>query len=76
MRSEADVDAGPLVDAMTAAGLAVTVCDVDRHGESAIYDRALTLVRPDQHVAWRGDALPADVAALADHVRGAAAEGI
>jgi 2-polyprenyl-6-methoxyphenol hydroxylase-like FAD-dependent oxidoreductase len=30
------------------------------------------LVRPDQHVAWQGDRLPADPRALLDHVRGAA----
>jgi hypothetical protein len=29
------------------------------------------LVRPDGHVAWRGDSLPADVGALLDTVRGA-----
>jgi len=29
------------------------------------------LVRPDGHVAWRDDALPADVLGLIDHVRGA-----
>jgi hypothetical protein len=30
------------------------------------------LSRPDQHVAWRGDGLPADPLALIDRVRGAA----
>jgi len=29
------------------------------------------LSRPDQHVAWRGDSLPADPLALIDRVRGA-----
>ena len=38
----------------------------------ARYDAPLALVRPDQHVAWRGSAAPADVAALLDVVRGAA----
>jgi hypothetical protein len=27
-------------------------------------------VRPDQHVAWRGDAPPADIGGLLDRVRG------
>lgn len=31
----------------------------------------LVLVRPDQHVAWRGERAPADPAALIDAVRGA-----
>jgi len=30
------------------------------------------LVRPDGHVAWRGDAAPADPVALIDRIRGAA----
>jgi hypothetical protein len=30
------------------------------------------LSRPDQHVAWRGNALPADPLALIDRIRGAA----
>lgn len=29
----------------------------DRHA-ATIYERALVLIRPDQHVAWRGDAVP------------------
>lgn len=33
----------------------------------------LVLVRPDQHVAWRGDVLPPDPSALIERVRGAGA---
>jgi hypothetical protein len=35
------------------------------------YRHHLVLVRPDQHVAWRGDAAPADPLGLIDRVRGA-----
>jgi hypothetical protein len=38
-----------------------------------LYERALVLVRPDGHVAWRGDALPADPAGVVERMRGAAA---
>jgi hypothetical protein len=38
------------------------------------YDRRLVLVRPDGHVAWRGDEIPVDVEALVDRVRGAMLE--
>jgi hypothetical protein len=31
----------------------------------------MVLVRPDGHVAWRGDRVPADAGQLFDHVRGA-----
>jgi hypothetical protein len=36
------------------------------------YGYRLILVRPDGHVAWRGDEMPADPATLVDRVRGAA----
>ena len=36
----------------------------------ALYERRLVLVRPDGHVAWRSDALPADPRALVERVRG------
>ena len=39
---------------------------------AAGYDHALVLSRPDWHVAWRGDAPPADPAPLVDRLRGAA----
>jgi hypothetical protein len=35
------------------------------------YERRLILVRPDGHIAWRGDEIPTDVEALVDRVRGA-----
>jgi hypothetical protein len=40
---------------------------------AALYERALVLVRPDGHVAWRGDALPTDPAGIVERMRGAAA---
>jgi hypothetical protein len=36
-----------------------------------LYRHKLVLARPDQHVAWRGDAEPADPLDLVDLVRGA-----
>ena len=38
----------------------------------ARYEAPLALIRPDQHVAWRGNSAPADVHGLLDVVRGAA----
>jgi 2-polyprenyl-6-methoxyphenol hydroxylase-like FAD-dependent oxidoreductase len=37
---------------------------IEEPGARAAYERALVLVRPDGHVAWRSDALPADGAAV------------
>ena len=57
-------------------GGAACRCDIvalDEPDIGALYERKLVLVRPDGHVAWRGDALPADATGLIDRVRGAAA---
>jgi len=43
-----------------------------RNKEAArLYDKPLVLVRPDGHVAWRGERAPQDPLALIDTVRGA-----
>jgi 2-polyprenyl-6-methoxyphenol hydroxylase-like FAD-dependent oxidoreductase len=39
---------------------------------ATLYERRLVLVRPDGHVAWRSDELPADPHALVERVRGSA----
>ena len=35
-----------------------------------LYERNYVLVRPDGHVAWRGDELPSDSEAIVDRIRG------
>jgi 2-polyprenyl-6-methoxyphenol hydroxylase-like FAD-dependent oxidoreductase len=40
---------------------------------AALYQSRLALVRPDQHVGWRGDRLPPDCLDLIDRVRGSVA---
>jgi hypothetical protein len=37
---------------------------------AGLYEAGFALIRPDQHVAWRGDALPADAGALLEQVTG------
>ncbi len=62
------------VDAMRAAadqrGVPLTVAVPGDVRLSRLYQAAFALIRPDQHVAWRGDNLPADPLALLDHVTG------
>jgi 2-polyprenyl-6-methoxyphenol hydroxylase-like FAD-dependent oxidoreductase len=65
LRADAALDAEPLRRAAAARGVPLDVLDVPG------YATALVLARPDQHVAWRGAAPPADPLALIDRVRGA-----
>ncbi|MGW6445905.1 cytochrome P450 [Lentzea sp. NPDC055074] len=57
--------------AFAARGVPLSVRRSDDDELAKLYERSFVLVRPDGHVAWRGDALPDDPAALADTVRGA-----
>jgi hypothetical protein len=57
--------------AFAARGVPLTVETVADPAVTALYERRLVLVRPDGHIAWRADALPANPLALADTVRGA-----
>src|SRR5262245_27667918 len=52
-------------------GVPLRVCRIDHAAAAALYERALVLVRPDGHVAWRGDRQPADPMMVIDVVRGA-----
>jgi hypothetical protein len=62
-----------LIDAARRRGVPLRVERLDEPDVSAAYERSLVLVRPDGHVAWRGDVPPPDPGALMDRVRGAAA---
>jgi hypothetical protein len=67
------LDRSIAVDAITGAaakrGVPLSVVDIDA---TAPYAHKLLLSRPDQHVAWRGNAQPDDAMALIDTIRGAA----
>ena len=63
-------DAGPLLAAFKALGAPLDVLAVPDRALRAIYERDLILVRPDMHVAWRGDRLPQTVDELASKVTG------
>jgi 2-polyprenyl-6-methoxyphenol hydroxylase-like FAD-dependent oxidoreductase len=70
LRFDASIDATPLVAAAQRRNVPLAVLDIA--DSAGLYDRKLVLSRPDQHVAWRGNALPDDPLALIDRVRGAA----
>jgi len=65
------VDIAAFAKAASLRGVPLRVVDVADAAVRALYARDLVLVRPDQHVAWRGDAPPEDALALIDRVRGA-----
>ena len=67
----AEAASGALEDAAKARRVPLAVVDIEEPDAAALYERRLVLVRPDGHVAWRGDAPPADAPALIDRVRGA-----
>jgi hypothetical protein len=68
-------DPGVSVDGLIAEakqrGVPLTVLDVADAGAAATYQKKLVLVRPDRHVAWRGDSQPADARELIERLRGA-----
>ena len=72
LRFDPGLDVAALVDAARDRGVPLKILDVERPTTAMFYGERLVLSRPDQHVAWRGDRLPADPLALIDRVRGAA----
>ena len=66
------LDTTPLAAAADRCGAPLTVTTIDKPEIAKLYEYPLVLVRPDGHVAWRGNAVPDAPKALIDRVRGAA----
>ena len=66
-------DGEALIDAAKTSGVPLTVVDITDQDIDGLYERRLVLVRPDGHVAWRGDELPRNANQIVDCVRGAVA---
>jgi hypothetical protein len=71
LRFDPSVDTAPLQVTAERRAVPLTVLDIDATTARGLYGHRLVLSRPDQHIAWRGDALPSDPLALIDRVRGA-----
>jgi hypothetical protein len=67
-------DTNAITRAANLIGLPLEVIALDEPQVRETYERNLVLVRPDGHVAWRGDAIPANAAEIIDKVRGASSE--
>jgi len=63
--------AASLATAARDRGVPIEILDLPDAVARDLYDCDLALVRPDQHIAWRGDTSPADAGAVLDRVIGA-----
>ena len=70
IRTDPAVPVAALLAAAARRGVPMTLLDLDAPEAAALYPQNLVLSRPDQHVAWRGDAPPPDPLALVDRIRG------
>ena len=69
----ASAQAGAALQEAAAAGrIPLKVLPIDDPRFPQLYEAGMALVRPDQHVAWRGDRLPDDARGLLGRVSGAA----
>ena len=71
----AEQEVSPLVAAAQARRMPLRPERIARADLAELYGARLVLVRPDGHVAWRGQELPRDPGALLDVARGAARQG-
>jgi 2-polyprenyl-6-methoxyphenol hydroxylase-like FAD-dependent oxidoreductase len=67
---ESRVDVSGMERAAEARGVPFKTVDVEEPEVRSLYERSLVLIRPDQHVAWRGGEPPADPGALIARVTG------
>lgn len=63
-------DVSPLARAFQSIGAPFEVLDVRSEAARAVYGNDLLLIRPDLHVAWRGDTAPASPEVLARRATG------
>jgi len=72
LRFDSAIDVAALEAAARTRGVPLKVLDLEQQNTAIFYGGGLVLSRPDQHVAWRGNHLPADPLEVIDRVRGAA----
>ena len=65
LRFDPQADASGFADAFQAIGAPFKVLDLDDAHAREIYGYGLMLLRPDMHIAWRGNTAPKDAAKLA-----------
>jgi 2-polyprenyl-6-methoxyphenol hydroxylase-like FAD-dependent oxidoreductase len=71
LRFDPSCDVSAFGKAATQRRLPFEVVDIEQPEIAGLYQGKLVIVRPDAHVAWRGNAVPADVLKVVDRIRGA-----
>jgi 2-polyprenyl-6-methoxyphenol hydroxylase-like FAD-dependent oxidoreductase len=66
-----DADTSALEEAAKMRRVPLEIHHIVNEKVAQLYEKPLVLVRPDGHVAWRGDTLPENCLELIDTVRGA-----
>ena len=64
------IDISPLVNSASKNQVPLKVVTLERQDLIDKYEKSLLLVRPDQHVAWRGNKLTEDLDLLLNNVCG------
>lgn len=71
LRLDPSINVQSITEAAKSRAVPLNVIDVPPDVAGPEYTHKLVLSRPDQHVAWRGNAAPSDSFALIDLLRGA-----
>jgi len=69
--SSKTADTSAITNTANAAGVPLEAIQIGEPNVREIYERDFVLVRPDGHVAWRGNRLPDQPRQVIDQVRGA-----
>ncbi|MHB8595503.1 MAG: aromatic-ring hydroxylase C-terminal domain-containing protein [Ktedonobacteraceae bacterium] len=71
LRLRDDANVVPFVESAAAHGVPLSVIELRGQTLEELYSASLLLVRPDQHVTWRGESVDRAMAeAIIDRVRG------
>ena len=70
IRQNQENDINDLLSAANDIGVPISLLDLEHDEICEFYERELTLVGPDGHVTWRGDALPQNTINFLDRIRG------
>ena len=70
LRLDPSLSVAAFEEAASKQSVPLMVLDLSLPEARKLYGRALVLVRPDQYIAWRGDRVPEDPAAVLAQVTG------